>query len=242
VPLPLDFLNLEEALLEDQLTAPIIAALKENSHSKPGYSLVNHRLYYKGRLVIPQSSPLCAKLLEEAHLTPFAGNNFLKMLKRLSGTIYWSQMKADVKTFIQQCLTCQKNKYETLSPAGLLQPIPIPTQIWEDISLNFIVGLPKSRHSDTILVVVERLSKYCHFIPLYHPYTAKTVAICFCEEIVRLHGMPRSIISDRDPLFLSAFWQELFKLSQTCLRMSTCYQPQTDGQTKVVNCYLEAYL
>jgi len=104
------------------------------------------------------------------------------------------------------------------------------------------VGLPKSRHSNTILVVVDRLNKYCHFIPLCHLYTAKVVDACFCEEIVRLHGMPRSIISDRDPLFLSAFWQELLKLSQTRLRMSTFYHPQTDGQTEVVNRCLEVYL
>ncbi|KAH0747800.1 hypothetical protein KY290_027032 [Solanum tuberosum] len=100
-----------------------------------------------------------------------------------------------------------------------LQPLPVPERIWEDVSLDFIVGLPKSGGFDTILVVVDHLSKYSHFIPLSHPYTAKIVAKIFCKEIVRLHGIPRSILSNRDVIFLSAFWQELFRLSQTRLRM-----------------------
>lgn len=126
-------------------------------------------------------------------------------------------MKEDVKSYIQQCLVCQQSKYETLSPGGLLQPLPVPQQIWEDISIDFNMGLPKSENFDTILVVVDHLSKYFHFIPLRHPYTAKSIATHFCEEIVRLHGIPQSIVSDCDPLFFSSFWHELFKLSQTCL-------------------------
>lgn len=119
---------------------------------------------------------------------------------------------------------------------------PIPDRIWEDISLDFIIRLPKSSGYDTILVVVDRLSKYSHFIPLSHPYTAKTVANVSCKEIVRLHGIPQSILSDRDAIFLSAFWQELFQLSQTRLRMGTSYHPQSDGQTEVVNRCLKSYL
>lgn len=119
-------------------------------------------------------------------------------------------MKHDVKIFVQNCLVCKQAKYQALAPAGLLQPLPIPDRIWKDVSLDFIIGLPKSGGFDTILVVVDRLTKYSHFIPLSHPYTAKIVANVFCREIVRLHCIPRSILSDWKVIFLNAFWQELF--------------------------------
>lgn len=122
-------------------------------------------------------------------------------------------MKSDIKAFIQQCDTCQRNKYDTQISAGLLQPLPIPNRVWEDISVDFIDGLPHSTGLSVIMVmvVVDRLSKYGHFVALKHPYSAKTVAKVFVKEITRLHGMPRSIVSDRDPTFTSQFW-EYFRL------------------------------
>jgi len=143
---------------------------------------------------------------------------------------------------VRACDVCQRQKYAATTPRGLLQPLPIPNGIWEDLSLDFMTGLPKSKGYEAIFVVVDRLSKYSHFILLKHPYTAKSIAELFVKEIVRLHGIPKSLISDRDPLFVSHFWLELFKLQGTKLQMSFSYHPETDGQTEVINRYLESYL
>lgn len=151
-------------------------------------------------------------------------------------------MKQDVYKHIQECLVCQQNKGETVARPGLLHPIPIPDRVWTDISMDFIVGLPLSHGKTAIFVVVDRLSKAAHFMPLQHPYTASTVAQLFLDNVYKLHGFPKSIISDRDAIFLSSFWKEFFKLQKVHLLPSTAYHPQTDGQTEVVNRGLECYL
>jgi hypothetical protein len=108
--------------------------------------------------------------------------------------------------------------------------------------LDFIERLPTSQGKDTIMVVVDRLSKSAHFLTLKHPFTAKSVAEKFMEGVIKLHGMPKSIVSDHDPVFVSHFWQEFFKMSCTKLQLSSAYHPQTDGQTEVVNQCVEQYL
>nr|GEV84299.1 peroxidase 64 [Tanacetum cinerariifolium] len=139
---------------------------------------------------------------------------------------------------IQKVLTV----FVSMKLAGLLQPLPIPKRVWEDISMDFIEGLPVSNGFLIVMVVVDRLSKYTHFIPLKHPFTASGVAREYITNVVRLHGIPSIIISDRDKVFITTFWQTLFKLYCTNLCMSSSYHPQTDGQMKVVNRILEQYL
>lgn len=143
---------------------------------------------------------------------------------------------------MNQCATCQQTKYEPQKPPRLLQPIPIPSAIWEDLSIDFITGLPPSQGYTAILVVVDRYSKGAHFGSLPTHHMAHKVASLFVDMVCKHHGFPRSLISDRDALFLSNFWRELFRLSGTKLRMSTAYHPQSDGQTEVVNRVLEQYL
>ena len=129
-----------------------------------------------------------------------------------------------------------------LSPAGLLHLLLVPCQVWDDITIDFIKGLPPSEGKNTILVVIDRLSKYAHFLALTHHFSAKVVANKFIESVVKLHGMPQSIISDHDPIFISNFWREFFKLFGTQLKLSSVYHPQTDGQSKVVNRCVDQYL
>jgi hypothetical protein len=147
-----------------------------------------------------------------------------------------------VQAYVSTCDVCQRNKSEARSPAGLLQALPVPAQVWENISLNFIDGLPMSAGKNSILVVVDRLTKYGHFFPLSHPYSAKKVALVFVTGVMRLHGVLQSIVSDRDPIFISSFWRKFFKLQGMELKTSSAYHPQTDGQTKVINRCLEQYL
>ena len=108
--------------------------------------------------------------------------------------------------------------------------------------MDFIEGLPKSQGSSVIMVVVDRLTKFAHFVPVKHPYTASAIVQLFLDNIVKLHGLPQSIVSDWDTIFVSAFWRELFKLYKVNLLMSTTYHPQTDGQTERVNQCLEMFL
>ena len=140
-------------------------------------------------------------------------------------------MKSDVKNFVACCSICQQAKPDRSKYPGLLQPLPVPTLAWQIISMDFIDGLPKSQGKSCVMVVVDKFTKYSHFLALAHPFTAISVAKVFFDNIYKLHGLPDSIVSDRDKIFTSTFWQELFKLTQVSLRMSTSYHPQTDGQT-----------
>ena len=207
------------------------------------FELVEGTLRLKGRLVIPSKSKVIPELLQEYHTSAVGGHaGEVKTYLRVAKDWYWKGMKGDITEFVKQCTICQQNKLSQQSPAGLLQPLPVPCLVWEDISMDFIEGLPMSQGYNVVLVVVDRFTKYAHFIGLRHPFDAFSVAMIFIKEVVRLHGFPGSIISDRDRIFMSTFWKELFKLQGSELKRSTSYHPQTDGQSEIVNKLLETYL
>lgn len=134
---------------------------------------------------------------------------------RVKSLFAWPKLKQSVIQFIQSCQICQQAKGEHVKLPGLLQPLPIPARAWATVSLDFIEGLPKSEDKDVILVVIDKFSKYAHFLALAHPYTALQAAKLYFSQIYKLHGLPQAIISDRDKVFTSALWQDLFKLSDT---------------------------
>ena len=152
-------------------------------------------------------------------------SGFLKSYQRAKSDFYWKGIKTDLKKFISDCDTCQRIKFATSSLAGLIQPLSIPHTPWIDVSLDFVEGLPKSMGFEVILVVVDRLTKYVHFVPVSHPYSASKIASLYMQNVFKLHGMPSSIVSDRDATFTSKFWSELFKLQGTMLAMSIAYHP-----------------
>lgn len=151
-------------------------------------------------------------------------------------------MKRAVWDFVQHCRTCLWSEPDRAKYPGLLQPLPVPSSSWAFISMDFVEGLPRSGSSNAILVVVDRYSKFAHFIALHHPFTAFSMARLFMDNVYKLQGMPQAIVSDRDHIFTSTLWETLFKLSGTELQLSSSYHPQTDGQTKRVNQCLETYL
>ncbi|WVZ96404.1 hypothetical protein U9M48_042044, partial [Paspalum notatum var. saurae] len=169
-------------------------------------------------------------------------NGFHVTYHRIKGLFAWPKMKDDIRQFVQSCSVCQQAKGEHVRTPGLLEPLPVPYQPWATVSLDFVEGLPQSGRFNAILVVVDKLTKYGHFIPLAHPFTALQVAQLYMDNVYKLHGLPQQIISDRDKIFTSKLWQELFRLSDTQLIMSSSYHPQTDGQTERLNQCLEAFL
>eukprot|EP00253_Pinus_taeda_P011610 PITA_11610 len=201
-------------------------------------------LLYRKRLVVPNDNNLKNLILNEFHTSHYAGHpGYQKMLTALRKEYYWPGMKKHVVEYLARCLECQQIKTEHQHPAGLLQPLPIPEWKWEIISMDFITGLPKTkRNNDSIMVVVDKLSKAAHFIPVQSTYRAVQIAHIFMQNVFRLHGLPKTIISDRDVKFTSAFSRALFAELGTQLNFSTTYHPQTDGQMERVNQMVEDML
>lgn len=195
------------------------------------------------KILIGNQGDLKYKLLQWHHTFPEGGHSGRDLtLKRLKALFTWKGLNKDVRRYVRKCKICQAAKSETVAKPGMLQPLPVPSEVWTDVSMDFITGLPTSMGKNVIMVVVDRFSKGAHFIPLSHPFTAVSVAQAYLDGVFKLHGWPKSIVSDRDAVFLSSFWQGLFSLHGTDLLLSSAYHLETDGQTEIVNKCLETYL
>ncbi|KAL5538185.1 hypothetical protein UlMin_046260 [Ulmus minor] len=157
-------------------------------------------LHCKGRLCIPNDDELKEQILSEAHTTPYSVHpGATKMYKDLREQFWWPGMKKEVAEYVAKCLTCQKIKAEHQRPGGELQPLEIPEWKWDQIAMDFVTGLPKTTKShDAVWVVIDRLTKSAHFIPIRMTFSLEQLADLYVREIVRLHGVPKSIVSDRD--------------------------------------------
>lgn len=196
------------------------------------------------QLVVPDAPELRASWIQLAHAAPFAGHmGVTKTLELLQRYCWWPKMAQDVKNFIQKCDVCQRVKASQQPPAGLLQPLPVPSQKWWVVTMDLITDLPPTKDgSDSILVFVDKLTKMVHLAKTTKTCSSTEVARLFVENVCRLHGPPRVVISDRDPRFTANFFKVVAQMLGMDHYMSTAFHPQTDGQTERVNRVVEDYL
>jgi transposase InsO family protein len=235
--------KIRDALPSDPLAAKIIKALEEDPDdpSYEEYSWGKDLLFYNDLIFVPQSCYV--DVLKLRHDTPLAGHfGFLKTLDLVSRDFFWPGMRKFIKDFVSSCDICQRIKPSRHAPYGLLQSLPTPAGRWTDVTMDFIVELPPSDGHDAICVGIDRLTKQAHFIPCNTNINAQQTAQLYVREFLRLHGVPKTITTDRGPQFLSRFWSRFFELLGSKSQLSSAYHPQTDGQSERTNSVLEQYL
>nr|ABA96940.1 retrotransposon protein, putative, Ty3-gypsy subclass [Oryza sativa Japonica Group] len=230
-----------------QASDPEIAELKKNMRVGKARGFIEDEqgtIWMGERLCVPENKELKDLILTEAHQTQYSIHpGSTKMYQDLKEKFWWVSMRREIAEFVALCDVCQRVKAEHQRPVGLLQPLQIPEWKWEEIGMDFITGLPRtSSGHDSIWVVVDRLTKVAHFIPVHTTYSGKKLAELYLARIMCLHGVPKKIVSDRGSQFTSKFWQKLQEELGTRLNFSTAYHPQTDGQTERVNQILEDML
>jgi IS30 family transposase len=201
-------------------------------------------IWFKDQICVPEIDSLCETILKEAHDSDYSIHpGSTKMYQDLKQKYWWYGFKRDVAAHVAKCDVCQRVKAKHQRPAGLLHPLKIPEWKWEEIGMDFIVGLPRTPAGyDSIWVIVDRLTKVAHVIPVRTNYTGAKLAELYMTRIVCLHGVPKKIVSDRGSQFTSRFWKKLHESLDTKLNFSSAYHPQTDGQTERTNQVLEDML
>jgi hypothetical protein len=201
-------------------------------------------VWFNNRIVVPKSDEIRQQILDETHLSRYSIHpGSTKMYHDLKQHYWWTKMKIEIARYVPRCDTCRHVKAIHMKAAGPLQSLSVPTWKWEDISMDFIVGLPRTAKGyDSIWVIIDRLTKIAHFLPVRVKYTVATYAELYIAHILSLHGVSKTIVSDRRPQFVSKFWEELHKALDTKLLHSLAYHPQTSGQIERVNQILEDML
>ena len=193
----------------------------------------NGLLTYDGLIWIPNNDELRLEILKQHHDHELAGHpgreRTLELIKR---NFYWPQQRQYVNRYVDNCDTCRRIKPTRHAPFGLLKPLKPPDRPWNSLSMDFVTGLPKARGSDinAIWVVVDRMTKMAHFVPVPDTITPEGLAKVFLGYIFKYHGLPKEIISDRGSVFTSRFWTEITRLLKIKKNLSTAYHPETDGR------------
>ncbi|GJR07641.1 reverse transcriptase domain-containing protein [Tanacetum coccineum] len=219
-----------EALKQENILMENLHGLDQQMEKKEGESL-----YFMDRIWVPLIGDVRTMIMDEAHRSKYSVHPRAdKMYHDLRDMYWWPGMKRDIATYVSKCLTCSKVKAEHQRPSGLLQQPEIPEWKWDKITMDFITKLPRSNVGPwtSIWVIVNRLTKSAHFLAIREDYSTEKLAKIYIDEIVARHGVPVSIISDRDGRFTSRCWQTVQKALGTRLDMSTAYHPQTDGQSE----------
>lgn len=204
---------------------------------------VNGRLTYRHSTFVPDHSPLRLRLIRDHHDPPAIGHpGRAKTYELLARHYYWPTMRKDTERYVANCHTCRRTKATRHAPHGVLRPLPVPHQPWQDISIDFVTGLPTSNGFDSICVIVDRLTKQRHLVPCLSTINAEELASLFLSNVFRLHGLPKTIVSDRGPQFAARFWKHLCHCMEIDPRLSTAFHPETDGQTERMNAIMEQYL
>ena len=220
------------------------AALNKRRTADDPIQVKDGRLVRGDRVFVPNDAALQTRIMQECHDSPIGGHlGKEKTIEQVKRRFYWPGMDATIQQYVTTCDACQRNKPSQQSPMGLLKPLPIPDRPWQQVSMDLITALPRSKlGNDAIVVFVDKLTKMVHYVATTTNVTAPKLADIFMREVVRLHGVPESILSDRDPRFTAHFWRAFWTQLGTTLTMSTAYHPQTDGQTERANRTLEEML
>jgi hypothetical protein len=241
--------NLYDRIVTAQRNDEDIQIIKQKlAEGDPKYACFqkDHKdvIWFGKRRVVLVNLEIKKTIFDEAHLSKFSIHpGSTKMYQDLKRNFWWSNMKVDIAKYVAECDTCHRMKASHLKSAGVLQPLSIPMWKWDDIIMDFIVGLPlTARRKDAIWVIMDGLTKTAHFITVHTTYSVQQYVEIYMDQIVRLHGILKTIIFDRRTQFVARFWEQLHECLGTKLIRSSSYHPQTDGHTEKINQILEDML